>query len=77
MERQTPETFPATLGGDVVRCLSPEDAAAIKRADQILGSPGGGPYPRQLIVYLASMLRWYGRHRAAEKLEERHLGSPV
>ena len=68
-----PEIFPADIGGDVVNCVSQEDAEGVGRAGDILDRPGSGPYPPVLIDYLASLLRWYGRHRASRTLEERHL----
>lgn len=74
MQKQTaPESFPAVLGGDVIHCVSAEDANGVTRADEILATLTGGPYPRELIEYLSHLLGWYGRHRARLTLEKRHL----
>lgn len=72
-ELRTLEIFPAMLGGDSILCASAEDAEGITRADEILGSLINDPYPRELIEFLAQLLRWYDRHRAARTIEERHL----
>ena len=68
-----PDIFPADIGGDVVNCVSREDAEGVEKAGDILDRPDSGPYPPVLIEYLASLLRWYGRHRASRTLEARHL----
>jgi len=77
LDKATANTFPANIGGDVVYCVSREDAEGIRKAGDILDDLDGLPYPHELIEYLISLLRWYGRHRASRTLEERFLRPPA
>ena len=64
------ELFQVDLGGDVVYCLSFEDAEAISRAAGILDRLDGNPYPRSLVENFSPLLRWYGRHRASRTFDD-------
>jgi len=71
------ETFPADIGGDVINCANREDAEGINKTGDILDDLDGGPYAKKLIAHLATLLRQYGRHRASDTLEVRHLRPPA
>jgi hypothetical protein len=63
--------YRTSIGGLEVRCATPEDAAAIEKAANILAGSDQKRYPPQEIERLAMVLTQYGRGRAARVLRHR------